>query len=48
MTGDLRQVPLGARRVSVQLRTELPHTFTKPWLSETLRSMLCSTFATIT
>jgi hypothetical protein len=48
MAGDLRQVPLGARRVRVQLRTELARTFTKPWLSENLRSMLRSTFATIT
>src|SRR5713226_9627314 len=28
MTGDLRQVPLGALTVSVQLRAELAHNFT--------------------
>ena len=29
MTGDLRQVPLGARKVRAQLRAELAHKFTK-------------------
>ena len=35
MTGDLRQVPLGARTVSVQLRAELAHNFTNSCLVTT-------------
>jgi len=35
MTGDLRQVPLGALTVSVQLTAEVAHNFTQSLLSET-------------
>src|SRR5882724_9832867 len=47
MTGDLRQAPLGARTVSVQLRAELAHVH-KLLLSQNWGSMWCSMFTTIT
>jgi hypothetical protein len=47
MTGDLRQIPLGALTVSVRLRAELAPTAQTPAESE-LGCMWCATFATIT